>query len=188
MNKITLMVLVIITGFQIIQAQDVDIYRHQKNSNFNFPDIPENMTIKEFEILSTELRVQDMMMAAVFPGHVHFKIKEKKTGYYILGARVIGYAGWAYLSLGDNSLSGIVIEDNLGVDNKISTKEYVLAYGSLALILGSYFFDWIHGKYILDKKQNAIRYKYAKKKLKLGLGNLRINRQNYPGLALTYNF
>jgi hypothetical protein len=183
-----LLLLIFLNGIQKIQAQDVDVYQHQKNSNFILPEIPANMTYKEFEILSTDLRMQDMMIAMIFPGHIHFKIKEKKTAYYILGSRLLGYAGWTYLSLTDNSLTGIVIEDNIGIDNDITTGDYIVAYGSLMLIVGSYLYDWIHGKYILDEKQNAIRYKYAKKKVKFGLGNIKIKRINYPALALTYNF
>ncbi len=188
MHKTVFIFILISLGIKITVAQDVDIYQHQKNTNFVFPDIPKEMSLREFEILSTDLRMQDIMIAAVFPGHIHFKIKEKKTGYYILGSRLLGYAGWIYLSLSDNSLTGIIIDDNIGIDSNITTGDYIIAYGSLLVIAGSYLFDWIHGKYLLDKKQNAIRYKYAKRKVKIGLRNIKIDRWNYPGLALTYNF
>jgi len=172
----------------VSNAQDVDVYKHHKNSNFEIPDIPKGMTYEEFEILSTDLRMQDMAMAVVFPGHVHFKIGEKKTGYILLGARLAGYAGWTYLAINDESLSGIVLTDNLDIETDVSTGDEIVAYSSIALMLGSYLYDWIHGKYKLDEKQNSIRYKYAKKKVQLSLSDIRANNRIFPGVALTYKF
>ncbi len=79
-------------------AQDVDIYKHSKNENFNLPRIPAQMTYEEFKLLNTDLRMQDMLIGMILPGHVHFKIQEKKTGYYLVGGRSLGYAGLLYLS------------------------------------------------------------------------------------------
>jgi len=169
-------------------AQDLDIYKHQKNSNFQLPDIPKDMSYEEFKILSTDLRMQDMMMAMVLPGHIHFKIDEKKTGFYLLVARTVGFAGWAYLSLTDDSLTDIIFYDTTGLQTNISTGEFIVAYGSLVLVIGSYLYDWIHGKYVLEHKQNKIRYKYAKRKVQLGLSNIKVDHLNYPGLAVTFNF
>ena len=170
------------------KGQDLDIYKHRKNSNFNLPAIPKGMTYKEFKILSTDLRMQDMMIATILPGHVHFKIGEKRKGFYILGTRGLGYAGWVYLAIEDKSLTNIILLDNIGIDNTISTSDIIIAYGSLGLIIGSYLYDWIHGRYLLDEKQNKIRYKYAKKKLQLGMNIIQSYHKNYPGLALTYKF
>jgi len=170
-----------------LMAQDLDVYKHQKNSNFQWPDIPKEMSFEEFEILSVDLRMQDMMIATILPGHIHFKIKETKTAYYILSARSLGYLGCIYLAAIDQPVTDIVWSDTTGLDTNISTGEYVVAYGSVALILGSYLYDWIHGKYILEKKQNQIRYKYARK-LSLNVSEIKMNRNIYPGLSLTYNF
>ena len=170
------------------QAQDLDIYKHQKNSNFDIPDIPQNMTYEEFKVLSTDLRLQDMAIAMILPGHAHFKIGEKKTGYYILGTRLTGYLGWVYLALTDESLSGIVLKDNLDIDSNVSTEDKIIAYGSVALMMGSYLFDWIHAKYKLEEKQNKIRYKYAKKKIRISMSDLHYNNRVCPAVALTYKF
>jgi hypothetical protein len=145
------------------------------------------MTYEEFKILSTDLRMQDMVIAAILPGHVHFKIDEKSTGYYILGARSLGYLGWVYLGAKEQSLTGVLFKDNIGLDNNISTSDKVVAYGSVALIIGSYLYDWIHGKYTLDDKQNRIRYKYAPKKMQLGLNFLQSQQKSYPAIAIIYN-
>ncbi len=185
MRSFFVFILLFMSG--ILVAQDLDIYKHQKNSNFQWPKIPKEMSFEEFEILSTELRMQDMMIAAVFPGHIHFKIKENKTGYYILGTRGLGYMGIIYLAAVDQPVTDIIISDTTGIDPDISTSDYVVAYTSIALIVGSYLYDWIHGKYLLDKKQNTIRYKYARK-LSLNFSNIKQFQKMYPGLTLTYNF
>ena len=177
---------IIFIFFQTVFAQDIDIYKHQKNSNFQWPSIPKEMTFEEFEILSANLRMQDMLIAVVLPGHIHFKIKEPKKAYSILGARSLGYAGWIYLSKTNNSLINIILLNQLDLQ-LASNFETFIAYGSIFLIVGSYLYDWIHGRYVLDKKQNKIRYKYSKK-ISLNLSNIKINNNFYPGFTLAYNF
>ena len=169
-------------------AQDLDIYKKTDNSKYKIPDISTEMTYEEFKILGTNLRMQDMMIATILPGHVHFKIGEKKTGYYILGTRVLGYGAWAYLALNNKSLFNIVLYDNYTFWDKTSTGDKIVAYTSVVLMVGSYFYDWIHGKYILDDKQSKIRYKYAKKKAKLSFGSINFNNKYYPALSFSYTF
>ena len=178
----------VIFGTGFVTGQDLDIYKHQKNSNFDIPSIPKEMTYEEFKILSTDLRMQDMMIATVLPGHVHFKIGEKKTGYYLIVTRSLGYLGWAYLSFTNKSLANIIILDTAGLDETIDESDLIVAYTSISLIIGSYLYDWIHGKYMLDSKQNRIRYKYAPKKFQFGLNLIQTPRAKYPGLALALNF
>jgi len=185
MKNWIIFILFFISGISI--AQDLDVYKHQKNSNFQWPDIPKDMSFEEFEILSVDLRMQDMMIAAILPGHVHFKIKENKTAYYILGTRSLGYLGCIYLAAVDQPITDVVISDTAGFDTNITTGEYIVAYGSLVLIVGSYLYDWIHGKYLLDQKQNQIRYKYARK-LSLNFSDIKIDNKYYPGITLSYNF
>ncbi len=178
----------IIFGTGNIAGQDLDIYKHQKNSNFDIPAIPKEMSYEEFKILSTDLRMQDMMIASILPGHVHFKIGEKKKSYYILGTRSLGYLGWVYLSFNNKSLANIIILDTAGLDNTINNNDLIVAYSSITLIIGSFLYDWIHGRYILDSKQNRIRYKYARKKIQFGVNIIKTPRSQYPGLGLAFNF
>ena len=186
--KYSISFILIVLGIVFVSGQDLDIYKHQKNSNFNLPAIPKGMTYEEFKILSTDLRMQDMMIATILPGHIHFKIGEKKIGYYVVGARALGYLAWGYLSLNNKSLTKIILTDTAGIENEISTGDLIVAYTSLSLIVGSYLYDWIHGRYLLDGKQNRIRYKYARKKIQLGLNIIKTDRYQYPGIGLTYNF
>jgi hypothetical protein len=170
-----------------IHAQDLDIYKKSINSNFNMPDIPKEMSYKEFKILSTNLRMQDIGTAMVLPGHVHFKIGEQKTGYYILGTRLLGYAGLLYMSTRNASAFTTVFSDTTGISD-VSTSDKFISYGSIILIGGSFLFDWIHGKYKLDEKQTKIRYKYAKKKIKTGFSLIETKQNIYPGWNFKYTF
>ncbi len=169
-----------------VKGQDLDIYKKDVNSNFKFPAIPTEMTYGEFKILSTNLRMQDIGIAMIFPGHVHFKIGEQKTGYYIAGARVAGYAGLIYMSAKGQSIYKTIFESSASIE--VSTGDQIISYGSLLLIGGSFLYDWIHGKYILEEKQNQIRYKYSKKRIKTGFSFIRSNQKLYPGIDFKYTF
>ncbi len=173
-------------GLFSLQAQDLDIYKKDINSNFKFPAIPQEMNYEEFKILSTQLRMQDIGIAMVLPGHVHFKIDEKKTGYYLVGTRLAGFAGLIYMSANGQSIYKTVFESSASID--VSTSDQIISYGSVLLIGGSFLYDWIHGKYILEKKQTRIRYKYSKKKIKTGISFIESQKKLYPGLIFKYTF
>ncbi len=144
-----------------LYAQDVDIYPKRQNDNFNFPHIPAAMTFDEFELLSTRLRMQDMIGAMIVPGFVHFKIKEKKYGWWLVGIRAAGYGGLAYLSYRNKSLMNLLFNPLAKYTDRHYTSDIIVAYTSLFLIGGSLFYDWFHGRWKLHHKQNKIRYKYA---------------------------
>ncbi|HKK09689.1 MAG TPA: hypothetical protein VJ939_02580, partial [Bacteroidales bacterium] len=98
--------------------------------------------------------------------YTHFYAKELKTGYYTLGARMLGYGGLTYVLA--NSENDIKWKDILGlqideadVKNGNNGTQNTITAISLTLIFGSYFFDWIHGKSVLEIKQEKIRFKYS---------------------------
>jgi len=158
-NFIKILILILIsTSFQGY-AQDFDQYLKLKNDNFSFPEIPDSLTYEEFQILSRDIRMMDMAYSAIVPGYVHFKAKEERTGYYLLGARLTGYTGLtiSYLNLQANGLSLGDIFDSYSLYNT----EKVLFLSSITIIVSSYLFDWIHGKMQLENKQEDIRYKYS---------------------------
>jgi len=172
----------------LAKAQDIDIYKKNVNTNFELPQISQQMSYQEFKTLSTNLRMQDIGIAMIFPGHVHFKIGEKKMGYYILGARLTGYLGMIYMSSKNQSVYKTVFYDNTTGNVDISPTDKIISYGSILLVGGSFLFDWIHGKYKLEEKQTKIRYKYAKKKLNAGFSFIEMNKNIYPGLNFKYTF
>ena len=181
-----LLFLISVYVFQI-QAQDLDIYKKDINSNFKIPAIPEEMSYMEFKSLSTNIRMQDIGIAMLFPGHIHFKTGEKQTAYYILGARITGYAGLIYMSTKSASAFETVFNNTSGA-GEITTSDKIISYGSLLLIGTSFLYDWIHGKYKLEEKQTKIRYKYARKKWQPGLGFIRLKEKFYPGMNIKYTF
>jgi len=153
-----------------MMSQDIDVYRKGKDDNVKTPNIPLGMSRQEFQLLSTNLRLKDMLYAMVVPGYVHFKAQEKPMGYAILGARSIGYIGLGavYYSAQINDenwweLGGAENPDdvvNIGGDWKVKKSDVILV-ASVTLVLTTYFFDWIRGENIIKQKQNNIRYKYG---------------------------
>jgi len=164
--------LIIFSFFFVVNlmSQDIDIYQKGKDDNIKTPNIPLGMSKKEFQLLSTNLRLKDMLYAMVVPGYVHFKAQEKPMGYAILGARTVGFIGlgavyysaqvngedWWKIGGSENS------EDVITVGNGWEVKKSdIILLTSATLIITTYLFDWIRGENILKHKQNNIRYKYG---------------------------
>ncbi len=164
------LVFIFLLFFNLIQAQDIDVYTRVKNDNIKMPELYENTLFDEYQILSKDIRMLDMVYGVIVPGYIHFKAKEMKTGYGLLGLRSISYIGLGavYLSAkarGDKIIDifnsnapkhQIVINENWS----INTSD-LIAGTAVATIISTYLFDWIHGKYKLEKKQELIRYKYS---------------------------
>jgi len=142
--------------------------------------------------------MMDMAYAVIVPGYIHFKAKEKKTGYILLGLRTSSYIslGAVYFSSkarGDKTIDvfnsnapeqQIIINENWSIE----TSDLIVGT-AIAVMISTYLYDWIHGKYMLEKKQELIRYKYSVK-LKLEENKLSFNNSKpySVGLALTLNF
>lgn len=166
----TLKILLMIAGLLLItnqlNAQDFDMYKKQLNDRFEMPQISESMTFEEFQLLSRELRMKDMLYAMVVPGYTHFYAHKPKIGYGMLGARLIGYGGLTYVLVkGDKNVN---LKNILGFDfdkdNFSDGKEElysVISVSAVVVIIGSYLFDWIHGQHMLQKQQEEIRFKYS---------------------------
>ncbi len=168
-NSLSLFFLIILSFS--LSAQDIDIYNKKKNSNYEFPNLNSQTSFEEFQLLNRTLRMQDMVSAALVPGYVHFKVKDPAVGYALVGLRSIGYAGLAYAIKGDEYSFSDLINNTPPDDDTDNTLNFNqkkdITYYSLALIISTYVFDWIHGKHRLEKKQEMIRYKYG---LKLNMG------------------
>ncbi|HMA61342.1 MAG TPA: hypothetical protein VKP78_01705, partial [bacterium] len=105
--------------------------------------------------------------------------------YRILGIRIAGYSGltWSYLKLRDDDSVSDVFE-TIGKSGTYST----VFQASLAITLASYVYDWIHGRAILNKKKELIRYRYSiKKKIERDIS--KISTTNfYTFLSFNYSF
>ncbi len=149
-------------------TQDFDLYPRFKDENINIPNLYENTLKNEFQLMSRSIRMMDAFYATLVPGYIHFKAKDKAIGYSLLGERVLGYGGLLYLSnKGINMLSN--------TETYSKTDKYIL-WSSVGLITTSFIFDWIHGKYRLEKKQEFIRYKYS---IKVNLERINIPAKAY---------
>jgi len=150
-----------------ILAQDIDFYNKNKNDNFLLPQVAKEMSFSEFQIMSRTFRMQDMMYSMIVPGYVHFKAKDKTMGYSLLTVRSLAYATLGYEAFwSQKTAADTSIWLNLQNFNSLSSqsKTNTLLLASAMFAIGStYLFDIIHGKYRLEKKQEAIRYKYSLK-------------------------
>ena len=111
-------ILLILSGLLMIMnhsdAQDFDMYNKEINDRFEMPQISESLTFEEFQLLSRDLRMKDMLYAMVVPGYTHFYAHKPKIGYGMLGARLIGYGGITYVLIkGENNLN---LKNILGFD------------------------------------------------------------------------
>jgi hypothetical protein len=156
-----------LTGFIFIMlstiglAQDFDLYHRHKDDVVAIPKISNAMLFDEYQLLSRNIRMMDMAYAAIVPGYVHFKAKENKIGWWIVGVRSAAFGGLAY-SLIRLSDEGEGLFSNLNQETSLQTKDAQnIGIASLTVVIGSYLFDWIYGKYTLEKKQEMIRYKYG---------------------------
>jgi len=168
----------------ILQAQDFDIYPRLKNDNIEMPKVYENIRLDEYLLLSKNVRMMDMAYSAIVPGYIHFKARDFATGYSLLGARLLGYSGFFIISY-DMKNIGLKVTDFSSLSSYIN-KEMGIFVSSITLIVSSYLFDWIHGKYRLEKKQEYIRYKYS---IKLKMNSMTYNNKSLtPYVSITYNF
>jgi len=152
-------------------SQDIDLFQKKQNDNFKFEKINPQMSIDEYRILSRNLRMKEMLYAMIVPGYVHFYAKDNLSGYSLLAIRSAAFGTIAYLAYKGELTFGKDKLWKLNLKNEdISNTDKYLAYTSMAAIFGTYFYDWIHGNYMLKKKQENIRYKYNMK-LNLGMIN-----------------
>jgi hypothetical protein len=184
-----LFVFIVFSGF----TQDFDIYSKKQDDKVIMPSVQEMLTVDEFQLLSRNARMMDMFYSAVVPGLIHFKAKDRITGYSLVGLRVVSYAGlgltWYKLKSEGYSIFDRNTDDNTVLLGKWSVKTYQnVAIASMALLVSTYFYDWIHGKYRLEKKQELIRYRYG---LKLQIQNSPYSpkySQLVPSFTINYSF
>jgi len=176
------LILVFLLLQNFTKAQDFEIYPRLKDDNIKMPDLYENTLLNEYQILSRNIKMMDMAYGIIVPGYIHFKAKENKLGYSILATRLLGYT-WLAINYINNKNIDNSFNNIYNINSEYSSKK-LLFYSSLSLIISSYLFDWIHGKYRLEKKQELIRYKYSIK-LKINKLSLKGNKDfNTVGLSL----
>ncbi len=150
-----------------LYSQDIDFYNKGKNDNYRLPKINREMSFDEFHLLSQNVRMKDMIYAAIVPGKIHFKAQSKKAAYWLVGIRSASYLtmGGIYYYNKDE-ISKLQLRDlysDNGDDKEGRSSYKQVFYGAAAVAIGTYLFDLIHGEKVLRTKQEKIRYKYALK-------------------------
>lgn len=177
-----------------VWSQDFDVYPIMPDSRLKIPEMSQNQTFKEMEILQVDLRMKDMMYAMIVPGYVHFRANDDQTAYTLLATRTLGFMSIAYMGLDAGyQFRNLWDWDFQTLADKSKSRAFLyttLSAFAFTAILGSYFYDWIRGQYILQKKQNAIRYKFGMKLQIESLRSWQNTNQNtvFPGVSLTLNF
>jgi hypothetical protein len=176
-------IIFIFLNFNNICAQDIEIYKKEKNDNYELPQIHGEMSSDEFLLLSRNMKMKDMMYAAIVPGYIHFLAQEKKKGYWLLGARGVAYLtiGGVYLDA-DNKYGGLNKREVSAEDEKLYKS---LLTGAVTTIVVTYLYDIIHGDDILHRKQEKIRYNYTLKTQKIALHTETVIA---PSLSVKFTF
>jgi len=114
--KSNILFLIFIFNISSIFAQDFDLYSRKTDDQVNLPFVQQSTALNEFQLLSRNARMMDMAYAMVVPGYMHFKAKEYKTAYTLLGLRSLAYIGLsgAYFSgkAKGNTLFGRITSTN----------------------------------------------------------------------------
>jgi hypothetical protein len=171
-------------------SQDIDIYSQKKNINYEFPYLNSQISFEEFQLLNRTLRLQDMAYAAIVPGYVHFKVKDPLMGWSMVAYRAVGYAGLTYVILdGSYSITDLLNGTPSSTSNVSDyNSQQDITYISIAIVLSSYMFDYIHGRHRLEKKQEMIRYKYGLK-FNMSFAEPPIKEGNFiPTFGMRYSF
>jgi len=160
-----------------IFSQDIDFYHKYKNDNYKMPSISSKMSYEEFELLSENTRMMDMVYAMIVPGYIHFKSYDKTTGYALLGTRSLAFGVMGYEYYKEGGLKDTrydLIEE--------SADEALVFNVALGVAIATYLYDWIHGDYLLRKKQENIRYKYSPR-VTMAYSSCNLE-QYYPAVSL----
>ncbi len=144
---------ILVTAF----SQDLELFNRSMDDRLLMPELPIEMTIDEFQILSRDIKLLDITSGIAFPGYISFKAKEHSAAYIAIAVRSVGYIGAAF-ELYRYYDTGMKEPWSNEIDRNIM-------YGTIGLLLGSYIFDWLYGKTQLELKQEEIRYKYRQELL-----------------------
>ena len=179
MRRLVFVLLFILVFISSSKAQDVDVYKRNENDNFNLPQISWQMNYDEYQILSKHFRMQQMLYAMVLPGYMHFYAGDKPTAWVLFTSRMFVYSTflytyyYAYKHRAESNVNQVLLSTNV-------------LWTEAGFVMANYFFDIIHGKYVLDKKQRLIRYKYS---MKMQLSAVQsLDGKAYPTLGIKVNF
>ncbi len=136
-------------------AQDMELFHRFQDDKLSMPMVPSGLSFPEFQLLERSVTLMDMAAGIAFPGYISFKAKEPVAGYAAMGARVLGYAGALYELYRFDEVGAATMANN--------RTDRAVGYATAGILAASFLFDWVYGKVQLEKKQEAIRFKYRLK-------------------------
>jgi len=158
--KNIIVIIIFLLSFGSVFSQDLDMYHRSMDDRLLMPELPVELTFNEFQILSRDIKLMDMAASIAFPGYISFKAKEDTAAYISIAVRSVGYIGAAF---------ELYRFHDMGVVEFWSDEfDRNMMYATMGILISSYIFDWLYGKTELEKKQEAIRYKYRHELMRLG--------------------
>ena len=154
--------------------------------------VPADMTLEEYEDANRRLSVGLMLMTIPVPGALHFYANESKEGWRHVWVATAGLASiiagiasidekdtWPESEFQTIDIKGqdgtvrryekIPFEENVGsisynlrlLRHESEGGKFLILLGA-GLIIGEIFHDWYDGIKTIEKKRNAVRFKYGK--------------------------
>ncbi len=132
----------------------------EKTCPSEIPNVPIEMTYKEYRQLVRDLNWKRIGIAAMVPGYIHFYAEKKKPAYSIAAVRAMGMAlsaGALFRQWREAKTFRFVRGGHW------ETNFAIFVVGMMANAAG-YAFDWAHGDWIIEKERTLVQYKYGIKK------------------------
>ena len=154
MKSLIVLLALLLFGFSEARAQ------FEKNCPAEIPNVPIEMTYKEYRQLVRDLNWKRIGIAAMVPGYIHFYAEKKKAAYSIAAVRATGMAlsaGALFRQWREAKTFRFVRGGHW------ETNFAVFIIGMMANAAG-YAFDWAHGDWIIEKERTLVQYKYGIKR------------------------
>ena len=149
-----------------VQAQPVKIQREP------IPDIPPEMTFKEYQQLVRELDWKRIGLSALVPGYIHLYAEKRKLAYTIAGIRGCGMV----LSSGALWRQWYEAKTFQFVRGGHWEANFTAFMVGMMLNAVGFAFDWAHGDWIIEKERTLVQYKYGLRKELENSGSPHSNR------------
>lgn len=165
-----------------LTAQDFSIFHRYESDRLVFDGVPAEMSFNEYQLLSRDIRMIDIGYAMVVPGFTHFKAQEPVYAWSILGVDAVAATVLA-VQLNTLQQAGLTYAEAQALNGY--QRERQLIGASATVIFTAFLFDHIHGKWRLERKQEAIRYKYQPK-IRMAPAVSSVDRLPVVGLQMAF--
>ena len=154
--------------------------------------IPTEMTFEEYRDMNRRLSVGLVLAAIPVPGMIHFYAGERRTGWKVLGTAAAGVVSVIAGAVGleeddfpESDFDLFILNPDADTERryaKIPTElsagdttfqlreifretkagQPVLLVAGVGLVVGAILYDYLHGIRTIERKRDAVRYKYGR--------------------------